>query len=68
MIKNWWRLTGFVFCISFLFEVTQLITGVGIFDVDDLLLNTTGGIIGYILYAGARRLLTEPKSTTIQAG
>ena len=56
-LKNGWRLTGFVFCISLLFETTQLIAGVGIFDVDDLLLNTTGGLIGYILYAGAKKLV-----------
>jgi glycopeptide antibiotics resistance protein len=24
---------------------------VGIFDVDDILLNTTGGILGYLFYA-----------------
>lgn len=39
---------------SFLFslgvEVFQLITKVGCFDVDDLLLNTIGGIIGYTLF------------------
>jgi glycopeptide antibiotics resistance protein len=32
-------------------EVFQLITKVGSFDVDDLLLNTIGGICGYILFA-----------------
>ncbi len=32
-------------------EVIQLLTQVGIFDVDDLLLNTTGGILGYLLFA-----------------
>ena len=53
-------LTFFVFCISLLFESFQLVTGVGIFDVDDLLLNTTGGIIGYILYAIAKRLMKSP--------
>jgi glycopeptide antibiotics resistance protein len=58
-IKNWWRLTGLVFCISLLFETTQLITGVGVFDVDDLLLNTTGGIIGYILYITGKRLMRD---------
>jgi glycopeptide antibiotics resistance protein len=32
-------------------ETIQLITMVGSFDVDDIILNTIGGIFGYILFA-----------------
>ena len=39
------------FGISFFVEVFQLLTKVGSFDVDDLLLNTAGGLCGYILFA-----------------
>ena len=35
---------------SLLIETTQLITKAGCFDVDDLILNTLGGSLGYILY------------------
>ena len=49
-----------VTCLTFIFslfiELTQLILKIGVFDVDDLLLNTIGGIIGYIGYAIAIRL------------
>lgn len=38
------------FGISLCVEIFQLLTKVGSFDVDDLLLNTIGGIIGYILF------------------
>ena len=38
------------FVLSLCVEVFQLITKVGSFDVDDLLLNTIGGICGYILF------------------
>ncbi|MFV0363121.1 MAG: VanZ family protein [Suipraeoptans sp.] len=31
-------------------EIFQLLTRIGSFDVDDLILNTIGGIIGYIIY------------------
>lgn len=37
---------------SLLVELTQLISRTGSFDVDDLILNTLGGLIGYILYYG----------------
>jgi len=35
---------------SFSIELIQLIFKVGIFDVDDMLMNTVGGILGYIAY------------------
>jgi glycopeptide antibiotics resistance protein len=57
--KKWWRVTLLVFCISLSFETFQLLTGVGVFDVDDLILNTCGGIIGFILYAGAKYLMKD---------
>lgn len=62
-LRRWWRLTLFVFGISLSFELFQLLTGVGVFDVDDLILNTGGGIIGFILYAGARRLIERSEGT-----
>ncbi|MCH5461541.1 teicoplanin resistance protein VanZ [Lactobacillus sp. LC28-10] len=54
--KSWWQTIIISFCLSLFFELTQLSGDYGIyprsyrlFDVDDLLLNTTGGIIGYWL-------------------
>ena len=38
------------FLFSFIIEICQYIFKVGVFDVDDLLLNTVGGLIGYIIY------------------
>lgn len=37
-------------------EAVQLIFKVGIFDVDDLLLNTIGGITGYLAFAICNRI------------
>lgn len=41
---------SYTFLFSFAIEVTQLLTRVGVFDVDDLILNTCGGAIGYLCY------------------
>jgi len=38
------------FSASLLAETMQLLLKVGCFDVDDLLLNTLGGCVGYLLY------------------
>lgn len=44
-------LAGFILSLGF--EMTQLITGLGIWDVDDLILNTTGVVGGYLLFLPA---------------
>ncbi len=38
------------FELSLLVELIQLITKVGTFDVDDILLNTLGGALGFLVY------------------
>lgn len=42
--------------LSLSFELYQLLTHTGQFDVDDILLNTTGGLAGYFLFLGLRKL------------
>lgn len=46
------------FLLSLSAETIQLLSRTGAFDVDDLILNTVGGVLGYICYAvlfGRRR-------------
>lgn len=54
------RKIGFVFLYSFelslAVEVIQLVTKVGSFDVDDIILNTLGGVCGYAIYRVLRTL------------
>lgn len=51
---------------SLIVEVIQLITRLGCFDVDDLLLNTAGGFIGYIcfyfMYRRQQKRVTKKKA------
>lgn len=57
--------TGFfaVLCSTFGFSLTietmQLVFKLGVFDVDDLLLNTIGGIIGYCIFFIGEQLHKE---------
>lgn len=48
--QKWFAVLILSFELSLLVEITQLITRVGSFDVDDLLLNTIGGLLGYLIY------------------
>lgn len=48
---GWFIATFYTFIFSLVIESVQLVTKVGVFDVDDLMLNTLGGLLGYICYA-----------------
>ena len=50
------RMLGAIIFLSLGFESVQLLTGLGVFDVDDLLLNSTGALAGYILFSIGRLL------------
>ncbi len=59
-IRTFWLLicvTVFSFELSLFIETTQLITKIGCFDVDDLFMNTVGGLLGGILYVIGRKLM-----------
>lgn len=43
---------GFSLCI----ELTQLIFKIGSFDVDDILLNTTGSVLGFLAYRWVQKI------------
>lgn len=55
-LKNVFVVTLLAFLFSLAVEVSQLLMRVGSFDVDDLLLNTIGGFIGYIIYIVLNRV------------
>lgn len=48
--RKWYNTTWFGFGMSFCIETIQLVCKVGSFDVDDLFLNTIGGVVGYLFY------------------
>ena len=46
---NWFVTTIWAFLFSLFVETIQLFFRLGSFDVDDMLLNTVGGLLGYII-------------------
>ncbi len=44
------KVMGYSFLFSLIIETLQLITRVGVFDVDDLMMNTLGAVLGWICY------------------
>lgn len=53
---NFLRVTFYAFLCSFCVETVQLVLRVGSFDVDDMLLNTIGGILGFLAYMICRAI------------
>lgn len=53
-LNRWYTITLMGFLFSLLIETVQLVSRVGSFDVDDLLLNTIGALIGYIAFVVAK--------------
>lgn len=48
--RGFWKTFLYSFGLCLGVEIFQLVTRVGSFDVDDILLNTLGGVIGYIVF------------------
>ena len=47
---RWYQAVLYTFLFSLCVELLQLVAKVGVFDVDDLILNTLGGMIGFLVY------------------
>ena len=54
--KSFWRTFFGALLLSLCIETIQFVTKVGAFDVDDLILNTFGGIMGYIIFRIVNRI------------
>ena len=46
--RSFRKVFGISFLISFILETIQLLAVLGRFDVDDVILNTAGGVLGYL--------------------
>lgn len=59
---NWKRVLAATFALSLTFEMAQLVFRLGSFDVDDLILNTLGGVFGFFLYKLAVQIAKHLKN------
>ena len=56
----WWRSAAVIAAASLAFEVAQYVLAVGSSDITDVIVNTTGGIVGIGLLGLARRTSRSP--------
>lgn len=57
--ERWYIITLFSFELSLCVELIQLWTRLGCCDVDDLILNTAGGLLGYVVYKIWKKLFIK---------
>ena len=55
------RITFVSFFASLAIELTQLVTKLGSCDVDDIIMNTLGGLLGYILFVVCNKIYRETR-------
>lgn len=61
LVPRWWSGIVAGAGVSLLMESTQYVTRRGAADIDDLLLNTLGAVVGAGIYLLARRLVRPPR-------
>lgn len=65
--RCWWKVILTGLSVSFLIELVQMFTGLGQFDLDDIITNLIGLAIGWLLWLLALKP-REPKGKKIQSG
>ncbi|MBP3460332.1 MAG: VanZ family protein [Lachnospiraceae bacterium] len=62
-MDRWWMVLLHSFWLSLCIELFQLVSHFGAFDVDDILLNTMGGILGFCLFLLVRTIYRKRRSS-----
>ncbi|MCX4315960.1 MAG: VanZ family protein [Lachnospiraceae bacterium] len=57
--RRFWSIFLLSVALTLTLETTQLILQVGCFDVDDMILNTAGGVLGYWIYKLSYKLFQK---------
>ena len=57
-----WQAALAGFCLSLLVEIMQFVLGSGVSELDDLILNTCGAVLGWLGTALVQRIFRKPES------
>lgn len=58
---NFWRKLAFVFMFSLAAEIIQFVFAIGVTDITDVIMNTSGGLLGIIVYDLSKRYVENEK-------
>ncbi len=64
--RRWYVILAETMAVSVCFEIVQLVTRVGSCDVDDVLLNTLGGVLGYAMFMRIMMMRRKYRANRLQ--
>ncbi|GAA4779596.1 hypothetical protein GCM10023231_02930 [Olivibacter ginsenosidimutans] len=62
-VRNYWKLLSSAFLFSTVIETIQYVTNIGFADIDDIIFNTIGGLLGVLIIDGVKRALDKDTIT-----
>lgn len=60
---TWWQIMVFGFVTSLIIEISQLLFHRGVYELDDLVKNTLGAVIGFVLFTIFERITSQKSNT-----
>lgn len=67
-LKKWWKALLTALCFSAAIEVAQYIFALGLCELDDVISNTFGAMIGYWIWIGLKKILGSSDETSKRSG
>lgn len=64
-INSFWKVVGIGFAVDICMEIFQYITKTGSFDIDDIILNMIGIVLGYLLMKFTTILLVKKQQISV---
>lgn len=65
---KWYKVVAITVAIIFVIEIAQLLTRQGVFDIDDLILNTVGAVLGYAIFTVVMNLAKKHVGSEHKSG
>ena len=67
-IKKWWKVLLAALCFSIAIEACQYIFALGLCELDDVISNTLGAMVGYWIWTGIKKLARSSDETSKETG
>lgn len=67
-LKKWWKVLLAALCFSAVIEASQYIFALGLCELDDVISNTFGALIGYWIWLGLKKIMRSSDETSKKTG
>ena len=67
-LKKWWKVLLTALCFSAAIEAAQYVFALGLCELDDVISNTFGAMIGYWIWIGLKKVMGSSDETSKETG